>query len=152
MRSRLFAHAVLVAGLSAVVLGAPAVAASDQSTACVFTTQLRAENEVPTSTSTAFGHTQIKVRSDGTIQWKTHIFNPNNETFVAGHIHIAPAGEPGPVVQPLFTGPNSSSEIIDSGSTSNATLGAQICAEPAAYYVNYHTTANLPGAIRGQLG
>jgi hypothetical protein len=154
MRPHLFAI-VLVAGLSALALGAPAVAGpsgSEGGTACVFTTQLRAENEVPASTSTAFGHTQIKIGNDGTIEWKTHIINPDNETFTAGHIHVAPAGVPGPVVQPLFAGPNSDTEIVDSGSVSNPTLGAQICADPAAYYVNYHTTVNPGGAIRGQLG
>jgi hypothetical protein len=153
MRPRLFALVALVAGLSALAVGAPAVAASDESTACVFTTQLRAENEVPGSTSTAFGHTQIKVRTDGTIEYKTLIINPANETFFAGHIHIGSADVAGPVIQTLnFTGPNSSREIMDSGSVSNPTLGAQICADPSAYYVNYHTTVNPGGAVRGQLG
>ena len=36
--------------------------------------------------------------------------------------------------------------------TPNAgTTGAALCANPAAYYVNYHTTAFAGGAIRGQL-
>jgi hypothetical protein len=156
MRSRLFTLVLLVAGLSALAIGSPAVAGpsgADESTACVLTTQLRAENEVPTSSSTAFGHTQIKVRNDGTIEYKTLINNPANEIFTAGHIHIAPAGDPGPVVQTLFfVGPNSDSLIMDSGAVSNPTLGAQICANPPAYYVNYHTTVNPGGAVRGQLG
>jgi hypothetical protein len=156
MRPRLFTLVVLVAGLSALAIGAPAVAGpngSDEGTACVFTTQLRAENEVPTSDSNAFGHAQIKVRNDGTIEYKTHIINPDNETFVAGHIHLAPAGVPGPVVQSLFfPGPNSDREITDSGAVSNPALGAALCAKPSAYYVNYHTTIHPSGAIRGQLG
>lgn len=156
MRPRLFTLVVLVAGLSALAIGAPAVAGpngSDGGTACVFTTQLRAENEVPTSNSNAFGHTQIKVRNDGTIEYKTHIVNPDNETFFAGHIHIAPAGTAGPVVQSLlFLGPNSDRQIMDSGEVSNPALGALICATPSAYYVNYHTTAVPTGAVRGQLG
>jgi hypothetical protein len=155
MRSRLFTLVVLVAGLSALAIGAPAVAGPNgaaEATACVFTTQLRAENEVPTSSSTAFGHTQIKVRNEGTIEYKTLINNPANESFIAGHIHIAPAGTAGPVIQTLFFVPSSDSLIMDSGSVSNPTLGAQICANPSAYYVNYHTTVNPLGAIRGQLG
>lgn len=155
MRPRLFALVAVVAGLLALAVGAPAVAGpsgADEGTACVFTTQLRAENEVPTSSSTAFGHTQIKVRNDGTIEYKTLINNPANESFTAGHIHIAPAGTPGPVVQTLFFAPSSDIEIVDSGSVSNPALGAAICADPPAYYVNYHTTVNPAGAIRGQLG
>jgi len=126
---------------------------SDGATMCVYTTQLRAENEVPTSTSTAWGNSQIKVRNDGTIEFKTHIVNPDAELFLAGHIHFAPAGVAGGVVQPLFQGgPTTDSQIMQSGEVSNPPLGAAICANPSAYYVNYHTLANLPGAVRGQLG
>jgi hypothetical protein len=155
MRLRLFALVAIVAGLAALA-AAPAVAGSngsDEATACVFTTQLRAENEVPTSDSNAFGYSQIKVRNDGTIEYRTLIVNPENETFVAGHIHLAPAGSPGSVVQSLFfPGPNSDREIMDSGEVSNRALGEAICANPSAYYVNYHTTAHPSGAVRGQLG
>ena len=156
MRSRLFALVAIVAGLAALTVGAPVAAGSngsDEATACVFTTQLRAENEVPTSNSTAFGYSQIKVRNGGTIEYKTLIVNPENETFFAGHIHVAPAGSPGPIVQSLFfPGPNSDRLIMDSGSVSNPALGEAICANPSAYYVNYHTTAHPTGAVRGQLG
>jgi hypothetical protein len=126
---------------------------SDQATMCVFTTQLRAENEVPGSTSPATGATQIKVRNDGTIEFKTHILNPVNETFIAGHIHFAPAGVAGPVVQSLFVdGPTSDRQIRQSGEVSNPALGAAICANPSGYYVNYHSTTFPAGATRGQLG
>ena len=126
---------------------------SNEATMCVFTTQLRAENEVPGSTSPATGATQIKVRNDGTIEFKTHILNPDNETFVAGHIHLAPAGVAGPVVQPLFVdGPTSDRQIMQSGEVSNPALGAAICANPSGYYVNYHSTLFPAGATRGQLG
>jgi hypothetical protein len=155
MRLRLYALDAIEAGLAALA-AAPAVAGSngsDEATACVFTTQLRAENEVPTSDSNAFGYSQIKVRNDGTIEYRTLIVNPENETFVAGHIHLAPAGSPGSVVQSLFLpGANSDREIMDSGEVSNRALGEAICANPSAYYVNYHTTAHPSGAVRGQLG
>jgi hypothetical protein len=154
MRLRLFALVAIVTG--AALAATPALAGStgsDEATACVFTTQLRAENEVPTSDSNAFGYTQIKIRNDGTIEYTTLIVNPENETFVAGHIHLAPAGSPGPIVQSLFfPGPNSDREIMDSGEVSNPALGEAICANPSAYYVNYHTTAHPSGAVRGQLG
>jgi hypothetical protein len=93
------------------------------------------------------------VRNDGTIEFKTHILNPDNQTFVAGHIHFAPAGVAGPVVQPLFLdGPTSDRQIMQSGSVSNPALGDAICANPSGYYVNYHTTTFPAGATRGQLG
>jgi len=123
---------------------------------CVLHAKLAAKNETTGSTSTAKGHTQIKVRNDGTIEFKTRINNKNNETFVAGHIHQAPVGVAGPIVVPLFvspTPPTSARHIKQSGlATPNAgTTGVALCQNPSAYYVNYHTTAFPGGAIRGQL-
>ena len=79
---------------------------------CVLNTQLNAKNETTGSTSTATGHTQIKVWSDGTITFKTQIFNPSHETFVAGHVHRAPVGVAGSIVVPLFVGPATTASQI----------------------------------------
>jgi hypothetical protein len=121
---------------------------------CVLHARLTATSETTGSTSTAKGHTQIKVRANGTIEFKTHILNKNGETFVAGHIHQAPVGVAGSIVVPLFASPGTTArQIRQSGvATPNAgTTGAALCTNPSAYYVNYHTTAFPGGAIRGQL-
>jgi hypothetical protein len=123
---------------------------------CVLHAKLTATSETTGSTSTAKGHTLIKVRANGTIEFKTHILNKNGETFVAGHIHQAPVGVAGTIVVPLFVAPappTSARHIKQSGvATPNAgTTGANLCSTPSAYYVNYHTTAFPGGAIRGQL-
>src|SRR3954447_18868059 len=125
-------------------------------TMCVLHAKLSAKNETTGSTSTARGHTLIKVRNDGTIQFKTQIHNRNHETFVAGHVHQAPAGVAGPIVVPLFVAPTpatSARHIKERGTaTPNAgTKGSDLCENPGAYYVNYHTTEFPGGAIRGQL-
>jgi CHRD domain len=145
-----------VAGAAAVLVANVAPAKSGLGTMCVLHAKLAAENETTGSTSTAKGHTQIKVRDDGTIEFKTHILNKDQETFVAGHIHKAPVGVAGPIVVPLFIAPappTSARHIKQSGlATPNAgTTGPDLCHDPAAYYVNYHTTAFPGGAIRGQL-
>jgi CHRD domain len=131
-------------------------AKSGGGTMCVLHAKLSANNETTGSTSTAKGHTLVKVRNDGTIQFKTQIHNGGHETFVAGHVHQAPAGVAGPVVVPLFVPPapaTSARHIKQRGTaTPNAgTTGADMCQNPSAYYVNYHTTAFPGGAIRGQL-
>jgi hypothetical protein len=155
---RRFSIVALVGVLTALATGTSVSAGengSDEATMCVYTTQLRAENEVPPTTSAASGLTQIKVRNDGTIEFKTHIVNPAGERFVAGHIHFGEEGMNGPVVQSLFQGgPNTEEQIMQSGEASMtpAGLGAAICADPTAYYINYHTTVFPGGAIRGQLG
>jgi len=133
-----------------------AAAKGGRGTMCVLHSTLAAKNETTGSTSSAKGHTLIKVRNDGTIEFKTQIKNKNHETFVAGHIHLAPIGVAGPIVVPLFVAPappTSARHIKQSGvATPNAgTTGADLCQDPSAYYVNYHTTAFPGGAIRGQL-
>src|SRR5712691_1797070 len=146
--------------VAACVVAAPtagvAPAKNGSGTMCVLHAKLAAKNETTGSTSTAKGHTQIKVRNDGTIEFKTQINNKNHETFIAGHIHQAAVGVAGPVVVPLFVAPappTSERHIKQSGvATPNAgTTGAALCQNPSAYYVNYHTTAFSGGAIRGQL-
>jgi hypothetical protein len=98
----------------------------------------------------------IKVREDGTITFKTQINNPDAETFIAGHIHKAPVGVAGGIVVPLFVFPSppTSARHIKQGGTATPiapTTGADLCQNPSAYYVNYHTSVFTGGAIRGQL-
>jgi CHRD domain len=153
---RRFILCILAACATALPAAGMAPAKSGTGTMCVLHAKLSAKNETTGSTSTAKGHTQIKVRNDGTIEFKTHILNKDHETFIAGHIHKAPAGVAGPIVVPLFVSPapaTNARHIKQSGiATPNAgTTGADLCANPSAYYVNYHTTAFTGGAIRGQL-
>ena len=160
MRQRLLACGVAVAALAVVVIGAGLAvpAAGGNGPLCVLNTKLVPEEEVPhTSTSAAKGQAHLKLFADGTVTWKVHILNRENEEFRSGHIHIAPFGVPGPVVVPLFPGvgvavPVTDRQLRDSGSTAAPNLVAAICANPGGYYVNYHTTDNPGGAVRGQLG
>jgi hypothetical protein len=141
-------------GCLALVLGAGAAPAkSPKGTMCVLHAKLTAKSETTGSTSVAKGHTLIKVRANGTIEFKTKILNKAHETFFAGHIHEAPAGSAGSIVVPLFASTTSALQIKQSGvATPNAgTTGAELCQNPSAFYVNYHTTAFTGGAIRGQL-
>ena len=153
---RRFIVCLIAVCTAAVLTASVAPAGSGRGTMCVLHARLAAKNETTGSTSTAKGHTLIKVRNDGTIEFKTQINNRNHETFVAGHIHQAPIGVAGSIVVPLFVAPappTNARHIKQRGvATPNAgTTGAALCANPGAYYVNYHTTAFPGGAIRGQL-
>jgi hypothetical protein len=74
-------------------------------------------------------------------------------TVTAAHIHVAPPGEPGPIVVPLFSGefPGTGSASDCVGDVDEALIKA-IRQDPGAYYVNVHSTVFPAGAIRGQLG
>jgi hypothetical protein len=132
----------------------------DAATACVFTTQLLPENEVrpPPVTdpveSVASGHSQVKIRTDATLELRTFIRNPAGEAFVAGHVHgEAPAGANAAVVVPLFASAGDTSDPLRQVAelAIDATLAARICEAPELFYVNYHTTQDPQGAVRGQL-
>jgi hypothetical protein len=92
MNRRVFA-ALIAALTTFVAVTAAAVAGpggSDNATMCVLNTRLLPENEVlrtTPNTSVASGHAQVKVRNDGTIEFKTFVLNPAGEVFTRAHIH-----------------------------------------------------------------
>src|ERR1044072_3208712 len=96
----------LVAVCMALPLAAGAAPAKNgKGTLCVLHAKLTAKNETTGSTSVAKGHTTIKVRASGAIQFKTKILNRAHEQFVARHTHQAPVGVAGPLAAPLFVSP-----------------------------------------------
>ena len=120
---------------------------------CVLHAKLAAKNEVPPTNSVAKGHTHIKVRNDGTIEFKTKINNKDRENFVAGHIHQAPVGfngghRGGAVLPPAPA--TSARHIKESGvvtpdPTERTRPAPSSATTPSAFYVNYHTEAGFPG-------
>ncbi len=66
----------------------------------------------------------------------------------AAHIHIAPAGQAGPVVVPLAPPTDGSSSGC---ATVDRELAKAIMKNPSAYYVNVHNAEYPAGALRGQL-
>ena len=147
---RLLAVLALVAALAALVVSTPA-GATDEATKCTAFAVLKAENEVPPSGSKAIGAALVHV--DGSkLAFSVAIANPARESFFAGHIHVGAAGVNGPVQVTLFSGSTDRRLILQAARLDiDAELAAKICADPAGYYVNYHTTDFPGGAIRGQL-
>ncbi|MEJ7808887.1 MAG: CHRD domain-containing protein [Gemmatimonadaceae bacterium] len=119
-----------------------------------FTTELLPTNEVPPTASLARGTARVTV-AGCIISWQVQISNPANERIFAGHIHNGPAGVNGPVIQFFFnagTGNRDPKNFNDAGQVSNCPLAEAILANPAQFYVNYHTREFPGGFVRGQLG
>jgi hypothetical protein len=148
---RLLAVLILVAALAVLAVSTPAGATGEATTKCAAFTVLKAGNEVPPSGSNAFGAAAIRIEGT-TLSFAVTIANPARESFFAGHIHVGGAGANGPVVVTLFSGSTDRKLIFQAARLQiSATTATAICANPAGYYVNYHTTDFPGGAIRGQL-
>jgi CHRD domain-containing protein len=151
---RAFAILLIVAtGLVAV-----AVAAADQPPATTFAAVLVAEQEVP-GCATATGASRglfvghVVDSAAGTVDWRLVANNLPGST-IAAHIHAAPFGVAGAVVQPLPFTAGAENGVIGTGTFTNPGLVAAIQANPGGYYVNVHTIGPdgcPPGVIRGQL-
>ncbi len=143
-------------GVLAGALVAVAVAAADPPLPKTFVAPLDTAQEVPgcpQAGNEARGLAIFRVvdQATGTVEVKI-VANNLPGTIVAAHIHIAPRGEAGPVVQPTPPTPGEENGVVAEGSFSNPTLLAAMQEDPQAYYVNVHTNVCPQGAIRGQLG
>jgi hypothetical protein len=126
-----------------------------------FTATLSGANEVPAVTTTATGNATLSV-SGAEITYTVNVTNLSNA--VVAHIHVAPAGQNGPVrlnlcgtgdPQPACT---SGTAVLATG-TNGTTVGTPAITfdsllsamRTGGAYVNVHTSANPGGEIRGQV-
>jgi hypothetical protein len=131
-----------------------------------FVAPMSGDQEVPPVDSNGTGNTVFQLSEDGdSLHYQLIVANTENVT--QAHIHLAPAGENGPVVVFLFG-------FVDGGVTQNGVLAegtiteADLIPRPGIgfdgtlesllaemhagnAYVNVHTVAYPPGEIRGQI-
>jgi Cu/Zn superoxide dismutase len=130
--------------------------AADQPAPTTFVAVLNADEEVPhcaAATDAARGLAVFHVTDEaaGTVEF-TLVANNLPGNILAAHIHLAPKGTPGPVIQTLAPTPGEENGVIKQGTFTNPALVAAMQANPSAYYVNVHTNVCPSGVIRGQLG
>ena len=144
--------AVLALGVVVAMLAAaPAGAQSSTTTKCTAVAALKPGNEVPPVESRTSGAALVNI--NGTrLSFAVAIANPERRTFFAGHIHIGAAGVNGPIRVILFEGSSDRRLFTQAASIqTSAEDAAAICADLSGHYVNYHTTRNRGGELRGQL-
>jgi len=149
---RLFVIAILALG----ALALPATATASPARTNLFIAHLVGNQETPPNDSLAQGEVILHLNADGTISYKLIVANINN-VFMA-HIHVAPRGVPGPVVQWLYpvSGPP---PVLLPGRTDGTLAEGTFTPTPALLaaiergdaYVNVHTKLLPAGEIRGQL-
>jgi hypothetical protein len=121
-----------------------------------FVAVLSAGDEVPLcapADNSARGSAVFHVLDEATglVSYKLVANNIPGDT-TAAHIHIAPKGVPGQIVQPLAFTAGEENGVIGKGTFTNKALLDAMQADPQAYYVNVHSTVCGSGVIRGQLG
>jgi hypothetical protein len=144
--------------------GAMAPAAHDGN-AGAFTAPLSGAEEVPAADTLARGQAVFRVQADG-IHYRLVVANLFD--VLQSHIHLAPAGQNGPVVAFLYPDappavllPGRTSGVLAEGIITAADLrgplaGASLedlvtAMRDGGAYVNVHTTAFPGGEIRGQI-
>lgn len=137
MKKRMFAAALVLALLAGCAMTGNAPPAGIRVT-------LSGSEEVPAVRTSAIGSGIVTVNADGTVSVN---ITTTGIAATAAHIHMAPAGQNGPVVVPFTR----------SGDAWVAAPGAKLTeAQFAAYkagnlYVNVHSAANPGGEIRAQI-
>ena len=134
----------------------------------VFNTQMRAELEVPLSTSESKGHAHIKVLADGTIESLVIINNKGGESVRFGHIHhLDPGSTTGPIIWWLSNPVGVDLDLTDrhlefrqeaifvagpqQHFATHAAAVAELLRDPASFYVNFHSDNFRGGFARGFL-
>jgi hypothetical protein len=118
------------------------------SEATQFSAILSGDQEVPPVTTDASGVARFTLAGDK-LTFEVAVRSIDNIT--ASHIHLAPRGENGGVVFPLYTGTGDFDP--DNPISGELTVTPENIDDLLAgnYYVNVHTSDNPPGEIRGQI-
>ena len=138
----------------AVMLAVAGVAVADDGGRPLFTTLTGAEEAPNAGDANASGQAALRLNQGQNEVCFDISWADVDGTVFAGHIHVAPAGEPGPIVVTLFTGMFTGTNSVSGCAVDvDAELIKAIRQDPTAYYVNVHSRPNFPGgAVRGQLG
>ena len=107
--------------------------------------KLTGAQEVPPVTTAATGTVNIKVTADGMVSGSV---TTSGLMSTMAHIHLAPAGQNGPVIVPLTKNGDNGYMVPAGAKLTPAQFEAY---KAGSLYVNVHSVANKGGEIRAQL-
>lgn len=107
--------------------------------------KLSGAQEVPPVTSAATGSANIQVAADGMVSGSV---TTAGVVSTMAHIHMAPAGQNGPVIVPLTKTGDNTYMVPPGAKLTPAQLEAY---KMGSLYVNVHSDAHKGGEIRAQL-
>lgn len=113
-----------------------------------FSGTMNGANEVPAVTTTATGNVTGSFNETNNVLTLNITYAGLSSPITVWHVHKGAVGVSGPPVAGLAFGTLGASPFTWSD-TLDATMEADLKAN--LYYVNIHTTNNVPGEIRGQL-
>lgn len=106
---------------------------------------LTGAQEVPPVTTSASGTSYIAISGDGAVAGNV---KTAGIAATMAHIHIAPAGQNGPVIVPLAKAGDNEWTVPSGAKLTPAQLAAY---KAGSLYVNVHSDAHKGGEIRAQL-
>lgn len=138
---------------------APTPTVAPTPTANTFKAELKSSNQNPPITSpeaSCAGNSTVTITGTS-VKFDVVISGcPSSTAINIGHIHEGAAGTNGPVR--IDTGLKAGDLVLTGGGVSfsrtvngDAAIIAQVIANPAGWYVNFHSTLHPGGVIRGQL-
>src|SRR5262245_19885123 len=110
---------------------------------------LSGADEVPANSSRARGIALFRLEDDGLVHYTLIVANLENP--VAAHIHTAPVGVNGPIVQGLFSGPPAGGRFSGILAEGSFTASEELLTAMAngGTYVNVHTNDGVDPAGTG---
>ena len=161
--------ALAASAIAAAACGGPAAAPSPSPTPTptpsptpsnVFKAELKSSNENPPisdAEATCSGNATVTFTGSSTKFDVTITGCPATTVINIGHIHEQVAGQNGPVVIDSTLKPgeltlvNGAVTFTRTNSNSDPAVVAKVMANPAGFYVNFHSAVHGGGVIRGQL-
>jgi len=174
MRRSILGAMVLAAAAAVAMCGGSDTPTGPQNSGpLVFTAALSAANEVPPITnneSNGRGTATVTINvprdasgnptGGGTANFSAQLSGlPGGTNIILGHIHEAAAGTNGTVrvntdlsaASPSVLDSSGAGNLVFNDKAVAADVAQRIFANPAGFYVNFHTPSNPGGVVRGQL-